>query len=229
MIMDPTNGIFTSGHVITQKMMMLLNETVDGKVKEADVLIRELDAIQKEVEEELKRQGHSYSLPFVKGVSWAIFFAKDKNGFERGDLIQRFTAEWEDQFDDAFRRMQRQVADAQAEPNPTKRDQLVQLVHETHCKWLEEHTVMVHPEMLAELVADPDFAPIFGAHAQVNDAHRQELIDLLGANGYDEMLSRQRKRLKAYMVERELLAENLMAKEGVRQESQLSKQSQKTH
>ena len=227
MIMDPTNGIFTSGHVITQKMMMLLNETVDGKVKEADVLIRELDAIQKEVEEELKRQGHSYSLPFVKGVSWAIFFAKDKNGFDRGDLIQRFTAEWEDQFEDAFRRMQRQVANAQAEPSAQKRDMLIQQAHEDHCRWLEEHTVMVHPEMLAELVADPDFAPIFGAHAQVNDAHRQELIDLLGPRGYDEMLARQRKRLNAYLVERELLAENLMANEGVSQESQLSASSQK--
>ena len=227
MIMDPANGILSPGHVITQRMMQLLTETVDGKVKEADALIRELDAIQKELEAELKRLGFSYAVPFVKGVSYDIFFAKDKNGFQRGELIQRFTGEWEDAFQAVEDRLRQAISTAYALGNGRAQRKAIQQAHEAHCRWLEEHTVLVRPHLLAELVQDPEFAGVLGANPKPDPAHRQELLDLLGPHGYEEMLSSQRKRLRAYMTERALLVENLMAQAGVADEASLPMEDQR--
>lgn len=227
MLMDPANGILSAGHVITQRMMQLLTETVDGKVKEADVLIQELDAMQKELEAELKRLGFSYAVPFVKGVSYDIFFAKDKNGFQRGELIQRFTAEWEDAFQAIEERTRQAISTAYALGNSKAQRKAIQQAHEARCRWLEEHTVMVRPHLLAELVQDPEFAGALGANPHADPAHRQELVNLLGQHGYEEMLESQRKRLRTYITERALLVENLMAQAGVSDEASLPVQDQR--
>lgn len=223
-LMDTTNSLFSNNGIVPQVMMSELSEVVDTKKAYAVKKIEEIDKLQDKVSDKLTELGHGYQAMGIKGVSYDIFRAKDKNGLEQDIIIQRYSSTFREKESAMQRVFNFDLKNAYAEQNPSVRDRMFTLANNKKRTWLKNNVLVVNVGVVKEIQdAFPEFKDHF---SDDGGSHAKKLKDVLGKYGYKEEIDKQIKSIKDYKAALEIFTENQIASEGVKTKEDLSLKGQ---
>ena len=213
-LMDITNGIFSTNGIIPQVMMNNIQNAFESNLVYAKTVETRLNDMQKEVEAELKALGYDLAgtagIFGLKGVSYDLFKAEDKNGQFKDSIVQRYDASYIEARNRMFYEFNQAFVRARAIADPLKKQQAINRAYDKRNKWYKKNTVVLDIRKMPEIADRSDMT--FDQSTQ--DAYRQELVDILGEQGYLEELSKQQKLMKDYETRLEVFKEGVIAEGG---------------
>lgn len=221
MIMDMTNGILSENGILPQVMQNTLNTNIDEKLEYSRKVNERIAELQPEVEDILsqidngKYKLSSLGILGVKGVSYELFRQKYDDGFSTDRIVDRFSPTYYDDRAKMFNIFRMTTEEARLETDAAKQRILFENAYQVRDAWLRRNTIMVNPTMLPEISGIND------------DSHKNQLISLLGINGYNETVEKQKFLLDKYKSQKDLFTEAYLVDEGVASYDDLSDDAKK--
>lgn len=209
-LMDMTMGIFTDNGIVPEVAFSYLQESQDAKLQEAAGMGKELDSLQKGVEEELKKQGQSIKIPGAPGVSYDMFKQIDELGFETGKIVDRFTPEFSEEKNLMSSKFKEKLNDARNTSDFQKRQSLFRKAYNYKRDWERQNTIQFKIGSIEKIFNNPDFAEFKDYFDKSQSKqHEQELKEVLSSKAYNEKVDEQEKLLYRYLAERKAQKEML--------------------
>jgi hypothetical protein len=223
-VMDITNGIMSHNGIIPQVMMNTIQNAFEDNLVYAKSVEERVALIQKQVEDELKKMGYGINIPGLKGVSYDIFRAVDKDNQFQDGVTQRYTAEFAEAKSRMLYDFNKKIKEAQLIDNPDQRAQAIVEAYSIRDNWHRKHTIIIDPRKLPEVINDPSMAKYKQFFDTENsEAYVANLKELLGEQGYKEEIDKQLKLLKEYTTMLEVYTDSIIAEAGVANYSDLDK------
>lgn len=230
--MDVTQNIFSKSAELGQVMHSILTNSVERNKNYSRDYARRMDELSPEVVKILKTiEGGKYAfnafgIKGLAGVSYDLFLDATKSGMKTGTLVQRFTKEFTDAQMKAYKEFQEAYDKARA-ADPALQAGLYNSAYQTKKSWIRANTIIMNPSLVSEIISEPEFAEFKGTATQAEiDAHKKELVDLLGQRGYEEEVKRQKGLLREFIAEKKSYIETQIEFEGVADEASLSPKTQ---
>ena len=210
-VMDITMGIFSEDSVLPDVSLAILQ---DDENKELAISRKQVERIEKLSEKAKEGLGDASSegIFFNKKIkSWDIFKQIDEFGNNTGDLIYRYATKFfndrnvmEDDFD-------YKITEARNIVNPAQRQKALNKALEERKKWYLKNTIQINPSLIPEIIEEFKNNPLFesGATQEQIDAHIKELKDNLGENGYKEEIAKQKRLVKKFLLNAEVIKKEL--------------------
>lgn len=176
---------------MSQIIMSEMTATANQYAMVAALYTQDLERLEKNMKPTLKKLGYDNS----------VFKEKNKNGKLTGSLIRRFSAEFYHQIEGFQRKL------------ITEKNQKVK---KKQLAWLYNNAIMLKVSLLPEieqLFNKTEYRLFFDEKDFRNDngKHKQELIAVLGAVGYEELVKEQIDKMNAYITTVKAMKANLFA------------------
>jgi hypothetical protein len=231
--MDVTQAIFSKAAPLAQVMHSYLVNAMEGHLNYSREYAKAIEELTPKVTKRLAEiEGGKYKLRAfgilgLNGVSYDMFLDTTKNGMQTGTLVQRFTKEFIDAQVEQGNRFSKLFEEARL-ADDTVKPALYNAAFEANKQWKRANTIMMNPALIEELLNDPEFAPLQNEKSTPAErqAHKKELIDLLGEKGYQEEVDKQKRLLSKFIADRQSYINAQMTFEGVTEEKSLSPNSQ---
>ena len=217
-LMDVTNGIFSTNGIVPQVMMNMLQNSFESHLVYAKKVELQIDGMTEDVNKALKGLKASHGLDYdlagksswlgIKGVSFDLFKAEDKNGLFKDGIVQRYDSSYIEERNKMINTFKQELADAYTVADPVIRDQRVAGAYNKKKNWFKKHTIMLDIRKMPEITSTYNYTQA------EQDAYKQELVDILGEEGYAEELVKQQKLLKDYESMLEVVKESIVAEGG---------------
>ena len=217
-LMDIGQNTFNPNGVLSQ----VIHSTVQQKFWEEEQWsknrIEEIDVMLPEVIEEMKRLGNKAGvLGIIRGISWDLFKQVYPNKQETGNMVDKYSAEYYDEYQRA-RGIYHEELD-KARLGFMTFDQ----VFNNRKKWFEENTIEVDVSLMEELITEfPTLTPLFSTNRTDIDKQKADLIAVIGDKHYANIVESQKRKVNEYMAAREREVEKRILAEGVANEAALS-------
>jgi hypothetical protein len=222
-VMDITNGIYSHNGIIPQVMMNVMQNAFEDHLVYAKSVEERVSEIQDQVESELRKMGYGIKMPGIKGVSYDIFRATNKDGQFQDGVTQRYTSEFAEAKSKMNYNFNKKIKEAQQEENPEKRAALFTEAYKTRENWYRKHTIVLDPRRIPELMKHESMKKYSDLFAEKDsEAYVAKLKETLGEQGYKEEIEKQLKLLKEYETMLEVYTDNIIAEEGVEDYNKLS-------
>ena len=213
-VMDITNGIFSHNGIVPQVMMNTIQNAFETNLVYAKSVENRVNDLQSEVEKELTKLGYSINIPGVKGVSYDLFRATDKNGQFKDSVTQRYTSKFIEDKSKMFNEFNTKLDFARLAEDPNKKQQLFQDAYAFRDNWYRKNTIVLDVSKISDIVNDSSLAS-FQQYFNKDDNYTQELKNLLGEQGYKEEIDKQIKLLRNYQTALDVFTDNLLAEAGL--------------
>lgn len=225
-LMDITNGIFSKNGVVPQVMMNNIQNAFETNLVYAKSVENRMNNIQSEVEKELRNLGYDINIPGIKGVSYDLFRAIDENGQFKDNIIQRYTSNYIDERNRMFLEFDRKLNKARTFENPTQKTEAFKEAYAYRDNWYKKNTIVLDISKIPEVINDKSlssFKDFF--NVKNSESYKQELVNLLGEQGYKEEIDKQIKLLRNYQTMLDVFTENVLAENGIDDIKNLSSES----
>ena len=154
--MDASNGMFSHNGIIPQIMMLELENSMSRTLATTKHIEEKITKLLPNVEKLLSSlDGGSHKFKAGGGVSFDMFRRKNKAGNKTGEIISRFSDEW----DDAEARQKRSFMNSK---NGSDNSEIfagsfnsiekTKAIEEAHRSWYKKHAVVINPMAIKELV-----------------------------------------------------------------------------
>jgi hypothetical protein len=218
-MMDITNGVFSTNGIVPQVMMNMLQNSFQTHLVFAKDVEEKIDGMKDRLDAAMKGLKASHGLDYdlagkagwlgIKGISYDLFKAEDKNGLFKDAIVQRYDSSYAEERNKMFNTFKQDLDNAYQTPDPVRRDQLVAAAHNKKRNWFKKHTVVLDIRKMPEITA-----PGYNYTQAEQDAYRQELVDILGEQGYKEELAKQEKLIKDYESMLDIVTDSIAAEGG---------------
>ena len=213
LMMDGTVGTFSDFGHIPQLAKKILTESITKfRAKESEWNEKLSGGLITRVNEKLRKLGYGIKLAgiFNYGASYNLFRQTYSNGQKTNRMVDRFSAEYIDQWarvQNEFRRLlDRANKDLKGESSRTVRRQ----AYFTRYDWRKKNTVFVDPSRIAEFANNPDFAEFKSYFVDDNGQHENEIKSHLNSSiGYAETIAEQKDKIYRFQAERIRMLKNL--------------------
>jgi hypothetical protein len=220
--MDITNGIFKDNGIIPQVMMNVLQNEYESKLVFAKSVEEQINEMQSEVESKLHMLGYGQNIINNSNeVLYDLFRAKNDKGLYTDGITQRFTSVYQDFLNTNYTLFSNKIRKAQLEADPKIKASLYNEAYQQRLNRLKSKTEMLDLKRLPELMSSKE-AQGFNVEAVADEAYVQKMKDLLGENGYQEEIDKQKKLLLEYKANLEVEIDTAIAEEGVTDQEALS-------
>ncbi len=199
---DPASLSFGEDNPLGQKMVVELLDRINEKAVEAARLSDRLSRGRVEVETILRGMG--YRLPnSSRGADWNFFRAVDEFGNITAKMRERFTVKWKIALRELREEQESQTRRIMREENPYVRESLRRNACAARKNWIRGNALLIDPRRIADLFNDSDLKATFERQVSKEDAeYVEQLKELLGEGGYQELIRRYKKRLMKYEAAR---------------------------
>lgn len=199
------SGTFSQNGLIPKVMQVELEKQIAIKKADASLTTEHIDKLEPEVREILQKLGYSHESMGIglKGASYDIFWQKN-NGKETNLLVDKYSAHFHNMFTNAIKNHLTTIKDTLANPVLTYDDKqkAINDAYDNKRKWLKENTVILDVTKLEDIYNHPDLQVntfITQYKNLDNGVHKQELIDLVGQEKYNELIEEQVSKIKNFV------------------------------
>ena len=187
--------------------------------------IEEIDRLLPGVVAEMQKLGHNLGFMNIKGTSWNIFKQKYADGHETGNMIDKYSAEWYQDYKKAKALFKYKIGIARSTGNPLA----IADVMEQRRKWFKDNTEFLNVTLMDEVFNDAEIMakyPHLDRHQSTDKAkiaaQRAKIVGIIGERHYKKIVESQVRKVKEYDADRKNLIDDLITAAGVANEAALS-------
>lgn len=201
--MDASNGMFSHNGIIPQIMMLELENSMSRTLATTKHIEEKITKLLPNAEKLLSSlDGGSHKFKAGGGVSFDMFRRKNKAGNKTGEIISRFSDEW----DDAEVRQKRSFMNSK---NGSDNSEIfagsfnsiekTKAIEEAHRSWYKKHAVVINPMAIKELVDYVAEHPIlknmgWEAKEELSTAKDLDVTDV----HYNDIIEEYKQKFEAY-------------------------------
>lgn len=210
-IMDITNGIFSTNGIIPQVMMNNIQNAFESNLVYSRTVEKRLNDMQQKVEEELRGLGYDLAgasgILGLKGVSYDLFKAEDSNGQFKDSIVQRYDSSYIDSRNKMFFEFDKSFSKALNIEDPGKKQVAIKEAYTKRDNWYRKNTIVLDVRKLPEIFSGNTFTD------RQKEDYKRSLIDILGEQGYNEEIRKQKKLIKDYETMLEVFTDKVKIEE----------------
>ena len=225
-VMDTTNGIFSHNGIVPQIKMKILNDAMEDKLVSARSIEERVDNLSPKVSKILSTiDGGKYNLNAkgilgTEGVSWDLFRAKDSDGKFKDTIIQRYASKYFESRNAMLRETNRLRSKAIKAEKSEDKDKAYAELERVRREWYKDNTIMLDPSRLSSIRQSEDFKE-FNKNFVEDQEYENNLKKILGEQGFNEEVKKQKKLLKQYQVDKQVFKDNILDQYNVSSISEL--------
>lgn len=215
-------NISTANNILDDLMVLEYEKASIRESAKAQKIIADIDSAIEEAETELEKLGKKITARVGKivysGYDYSLFYQKDSKGNIKPNLIGRYSRKWGNTIGKLFSESNSKVFQARQ-----KKDwaEVERLLSEKYVD-LNDVADFVDFTLLHDVVSGPAYSKFKNPDTAAAQKYKQDLIDKIGEEEYQNLVEQQKNFLDNYMEEMRVLTEFKMAEEGVKTYADLS-------
>lgn len=224
MLMDIGTGIFSKNGIIPQVAKIMINEEFEKQASWSKGVNEQIDEVLPEARKILERLGHIVKIPGIRNVNYDLYRQIDKQGNLKPNIVNKFSFEYQDELEDMERRVRALRNDAISATGALAQKVAFNRMFNERNRWLKNNTHIVNPALIEEIISDPEFIDFFDYYSNGPEVvnHTETIKNLVGAKYYNKVVEEQKDKIRQYVVQRQHALDEIMATEGVINETSLS-------
>jgi hypothetical protein len=209
-LLGQDQNLFSESDILAQLTRAVYEMEAHKKQAEAAQIIQKINNILPKIERELRALG-KISKGTVDYLNYmSTFYRTNDKGITEPYLVSKFTFEWENFVHSVNRATKAKIDTAIRTGNMAD----ISKAYADKFRLLKEKTTFVDIRRLADVTA-PNRTTLTGFSDAEQAAYKQELIDQIGQNEYDELVKDQQNKVDEFNQEAETITQEVLAKHGV--------------
>jgi hypothetical protein len=215
-------NVSSPNNILDDLMVLEYEKASIRESAKAQKIIADIDSAVEEAEKELEKLGKKITARVGKivysGYDYSIFYQKDSNGNVKPNLVGKYSKKWGDTIGSILSDSNKKVFQARQNKDWAEVERLLSEKY----REMNDVSDFVDFTLLHDVVSGPAYATFKNPDTAAAQQYKQDLIDKIGEEEYQNLVEQQRNFLDNFMEEMKVLTDFKMAEENVTKYSDLS-------